>query len=245
MAQRTWGIQEIARHLGIVGLHHVSAVEVRVSGLDHPRSLRRLRRRRAGDRRQLEPERDPPPKSRDDAGARVCRLPGHGRCQSDADGGPVVEKTDRGRVADAPALVAAVKPVGKLAVGTVSRAPHPATERGHQPDERVKEQDDQTEDDQFHHGRARLSPRRRSFSLQGDWVNRPEPCLTISHEVPILSLRTPRASHATRVRSPMLPASGPSALAREPPPREPRHRNRAGPPPRATIAEPWEEEMPA
>src|SRR5208337_1211581 len=96
------------------------------------------------------------PEPRDDPSAWVRRLTGNGRSQPHANRRAVVLEADRGRVAHSPALVAAAMSVRKLAVGTVSRAGHPGVEGRQHPDEGIDENDNQTQDDQFH-SRPQLS----------------------------------------------------------------------------------------
>ena len=150
------GVQEIARDLGIVGLDEERAVKLLVTRLDRSCSLGRLGWGRTGNRSKLEPERDSRPKPRDDPSTWTRWLTGNGRSQSHANRRAVVLKADRGRVAHSPALVAASMSMSKLAIGTVSRAGHPGVEGRQHPDEGVDENDDQTQDDQFH-SRAKLS----------------------------------------------------------------------------------------
>ena len=149
------GVQEIVRHLGIVGLDEERAVKLLVTRLDRSCSLGRLGWGRTGNRSKLEPERDSRPKPRDDPSTWARWLTGNGRSQSHANRRAVVLKADRGRVAHSPALVAASMSMSKLAIGTVSRAGHPGVEGRQHPDEGVDENDDQTQDDQFHKNSAR------------------------------------------------------------------------------------------
>ena len=153
------GAEKITGHLDIVGLNHGPAIKFHIACPDQARSLGRLGRRRAAGRGQFEAEGDAAAKSRDDPGPWVRRLTGNSRRKPDANHGTLVGETDRGRIADPSALIAAMEAARKLAISPIPRTLHPAADRREQPDEGVDEKNDKTEDDQFHHSGPQLSPR--------------------------------------------------------------------------------------
>ncbi len=143
--------QEVAGHLQVVGLGDEGAVERHVTELDQSGSPRRLGRGRASNGGQFEPERDAAAESRNDASPRdLGRLTGDGRRQAHPDRRPVVDEADGGWVRQPPALVSAAVLRGEMAVSPIPGPAQPGAERRQQPDEQVEQQDDQTEDDQFH-----------------------------------------------------------------------------------------------
>ena len=159
------GGQELAGHVGVVGLDDVAAVELRIADPDQPRPLRRLRRRRPRGGGQFHPEGEPAAEPGHDPGPRGLRLARDLGRQAHPDRRAVVREADRRRVGQPPALIFPPEECRQLPVGLVTPAREPRAARRDQADEQVEDQDDQPEDHQVHRSCPRPFPPRPPRTL--------------------------------------------------------------------------------